>query len=159
MTTLEIFCDGGARGNPGPAAAAFIAKIKSPKPRRAGLPTTPGRQQGQSEIILKKNWKYLGTATNNQAEYQAVILALTWLKKTLHSTSGPNSVNFFLDSRLVVNHLNGLFKIKNSTLRESLLKIRQLESEIPADINYRLIPREKNRPADFLVNLALNRSF
>lgn len=140
MTTkkLFIFADGGARGNPGPAAIGFIIKDSTGK------------------TLLKKG-KYIGKTTNNVAEYQAVIEALRWTKKNLiNSATLVNSINFFLDSKLIVNQLNGLFKIKNSGLRNLIIKIRQLERAVGGNVSYHFIPREKNKEADALVNQNLN---
>lgn len=141
--TIEIYCDGGARRNPGPAAAAFIAIAKQPD------------NKAQSEITLKKVWKYLGPATNNQAEYQAVLLALDWLV-AFSGLKTAALIQFFLDSTLVVNQLNGLFKIKNPGLRSLLLKARELEAQIQTPLEYHYIPRSQNTQADALVNLALD---
>lgn len=132
---ISIYCDGGSRGNPGPAASAFI--IKNPN----------------NEIIYQ-NGKYLGITTNNEAEYQAVVLALEYLSK--NPMSVELKVNFYLDSVLVVSQINGIFKIKKSNLRNLLLKIRQLESEIKSEIVYSQIPREKNWEADLIVNQTLD---
>lgn len=133
VESLKINCDGGARGNPGPAAAAFVI-------------------YGPAGNLPYKCGKYLGTATNNAAEYQAVILALEWLVKS------PQPAEFFLDSTLVVNQLNRVFKIKDAKLRELLLKVRELEAKISAPITYSYVPREQNWEADRLVNVTLNRA-
>lgn len=137
---LFIFADGGARGNPGPAAIGFIIKDSKGK-------------------ILKREGKYIGETTNNVAEYQAVIESLKWIKKNLiNSVVSINSINFFLDSKLIVNQLNGLFKIKNSNLRGLIVKVRQLEQEVGGNVSYNFIPREKNKEADTLVNQSLEQN-
>lgn len=136
---LNIFCDGGSRGNPGPAACAYVVK--------------------DSEGNLReKRGKYLGVATNNIAEYQAVIEALSWLTTTNHELS---AVNFFLDSQLVVSQINGFFKVKNPNLRELLVKIRELENTLTTHfplltVHYSSIPRSQNYLADALVNTTLD---
>ena len=66
------------------------------------------------------------------------------------------SINFFLDSKLIVNQLNGYYKIKNGNLRNLIIEVRKLEQGVGGNIFYQLIPRGKNRPADFLVNQALD---
>lgn len=137
---LNIFCDGGARGNPGPAAWAFI--VYSDKNR----------------ILAQKNEK-MGFATNNVAEYTAVVKALEWLRdnrEKLNTGFVPRKIIFSLDSNLVVSQLNGVYKIKNSKLREIIVHIREIERSIGGEIIYRHIPREKNSAADKLVNLALD---
>ncbi len=133
---LFIYCDGGARGNPGPAAGAFVAK-------------------NQEEKILHQTGKYLGEKTNNEAEYNGVILALDWLISQKGKLNGFE-LTFYLDSKLVVNQLNGYFKIKNSRLRELIARIKILEPQVKANIFYKFIPREQNQLADQLVNLALD---
>ena len=66
------------------------------------------------------------------------------------------TINFFLDSNLVVNQLNGLFKVKDANLRSLMLIVRILEQEVGGSINYKHIPREQNWQADRLVNQALD---
>lgn len=134
--SLLIFADGGARGNPGPAAIGFIVK------------------DSLGEILVKKG-KFIGETTNNVAEYQAVIEALKWLKS--RDKGHVSSIKFFLDSKLVVNQLNGLFKVKNSGLRNLVIKVRQLEKEVGGNVSYHFIPREKNKEADTLVNQSLGK--
>lgn len=131
--TLYVFTDGGARGNPGPAACAFVVKDDKGK-------------------ILAEKGKFIGRATNNIAEYQAVIEALKWIKDNFPQIS---KVQFFLDSQLVVNQLNGVFRIKNQNLRNLILEIKKREQEIMSKIFYQFIPREKNRRADFLISQIL----
>ena len=138
---LVVFTDGGARGNPGPAAIGFIIK-------------------DNHGLILIEQGKYLGQATNNVAEYQAVIEALTWLKNNFKMKETLNNqIDFFLDSNLVVNQLNGFFKIKDAKLKNLIIKVRSLEKEISEKIFYHFIPRQKNYHADFLVNQTLDKKF
>ena len=133
---LVIFADGGARGNPGPAAIGFVIKDSTGK-------------------IIHRQGKYIGETTNNVAEYQAVIEALGWLAANYKSPI--TKLQFFLDSKLVVNQLNGLFKVKEIKMRNLVIKVRQLEREIGGNVSYQAIPREKNSLADGLVNQALDR--
>lgn len=130
---LKIFCDGGARGNPGPAAWAFIV-------------------YGEGNRLLAQNNGKMGIATNNVAEYTAVIKALEWLGDYHHAENGK--VRFFLDSQLVVSQLNGIFKIKNHRLRELIIRVREKEQAAGGNISYEYIPRKKNFLADKLVNAA-----
>ncbi|MBI4029534.1 MAG: ribonuclease HI family protein [Candidatus Blackburnbacteria bacterium] len=131
---LKVFSDGGARGNPGPAASAFVVK------------------DFQNNIIFK-NAKKIGNTTNNIAEYTAVVMAMDWL---VENKKENLAVNFFLDSQLVVNQLKGLFKIKNENLRRLVLLIKQQEVKLKGQVTYQHIPREKNKEADLLVNKALD---
>lgn len=136
-TGLKIFADGGARGNPGPAATGFVVKDDTGK-------------------ILAQKGEYLGKATNNVAEYQAVIKALEWLRTNRRVVADKERIVFFLDSQLVVNQLNGLFRVKNARLRNLIIEARQLEGEVDPPIFYQHVSREKNREADFLVNQTLD---
>ena len=123
---LKIFTDGGARGNPGPAAAGVVIKNEKGK-------------------VLTQFGKPIGHATNNIAEYMGVVEALKCLKaRGSRLEPRGQKVDFYLDSKLAVNQLNGVFKVKNPKLRELVLKIRNLEQEIGAEIFYHYIPREKN---------------
>lgn len=133
---IKIFSDGGSRGNPGPAACAFIV-------------------EKEGKIIFSQS-KYLGKETNNVAEYSGVILALNWLK-TFSKKTEVNKVYYYLDSLLIVNQLNGLFKIKNENLKKYFNAIKETEKEIPSTIIYKHIYREKNKFADLLVNKTLDK--
>src|SRR3970040_888343 len=117
---IQISCDGGARGNPGPAAYGFVVK-----------------EDGK---IVKNGLGYIGIATNNFAEYTAVIEALKWLENNY----SEKDLEFYLDSNLVVSQLSGIYKIKNSKIRELIFKIRELETSF-GQIRYNHIPREQNK--------------
>ncbi len=130
---LIIHTDGGARGNPGPAAVGVVI-------------------QTETKIIAEFG-KTIGETTNNVAEYTGIIEALEFIKSNLGS---KHEIQFYLDSTLVVNQLNGLFKIKDARLRELVMTIRFLEEEIGGKIMYSSIPREQNRRADLLVNQAID---
>lgn len=134
MKTLNIFCDGGARGNPGPGAAAFVAT-------------------GQDGSLITKKGIYLGVTTNNQAEYGGVLLAFSFLKNLKEK---PQSVNFFLDSELITNQLLGRYKIKNQKLQQLVVKVKNIERELGIKTSYAHIPRSKNKQADLLVNKVLD---
>ncbi len=139
--TLLIHTDGGARGNPGPAAVGVLVKDES------------GR-------VLARFGRKIGSTTNNVAEYRAVIEALEWIKKNLGSSAGKSvfQIKFFLDSTLVVNQLNGIFKIKEKHLRDLIIQVRKLEQEIGGNVSYHYVSREENKVADLLVNQALDSS-
>lgn len=128
---LIVFTDGGSRGNPGQAAYGFVIKIDGKNIKEAG--------------------GTLGVATNNFAEYTAVIRALEFAKDKFTGCD----VKFYMDSNLVASQLSGLFKIKNAVIRELVFKVRQLESNF-GQITYTYVPREKNKEADAQVNLALD---
>ncbi len=139
MQKYFIHTDGGARGNPGEGAVGAVIKTEN----------------GQ---LLFEISQRLGKTTNNIAEYTAVIFALEKLKENISKLQFDSETifQFFLDSKLVVNQLNGLYKVKENHLRELVIKVRGLEQEIGGKIYYSLIPREKNFEADRLVNKALD---
>ena len=132
---LLICCDGGARGNPGPAACAFVAK--------------------DGELEIEKGSKYLGLRTNNYAEYSAVILAMEWLKKNNRKIKF-SKITFILDSELVVKQLMGKYKIKSTNLKPLALKAKQLEKDLKVNLSFRSLLRVKNKTADGLVNKILD---
>lgn len=134
---LNVFTDGGARGNPGPAATGVYISDENNK------------QVGGFG-------KLLGVATNNVAEYKAVIQALDWIIENKKLLSENAKINFFLDSKLVCSQVIGLFKVKNLALKDLLLDIRDREGQICLPMYYKHIPREKNINADAYVNQALD---
>jgi len=133
---LSIYSDGGARGNPGHAACGVVFS-----------------KDGK---VVFKGSKFLGEATNNVAEYRGVIFALETLSKN-REWSADAPVDFFLDSELIVNQLNGKYKIKNQLLATLSFKVKKLEKNLSTKIIYQHIPRPKNSTADFLVNEELDR--
>lgn len=128
---LNLYSDGGSRHNPGPAAGAYVLYNDSGK-------------------ILEKRGVFLGVATNNAAEYYALELGLAAAKR-FH----PQKVVCHLDSELAVRQLNGIYRIKDSRIRERVSAVRALADGF-AVVEYRHVPRERNREADKLVNRALD---
>lgn len=137
QNSLTINCDGGSRGNPGPAACAFVA-------------TDAGN-------VIYRESKFLGVATNNDAEYSAVILALKWFLKS-PLAKRYLSINFILDSELVVRQIKGVYKIKSQKLREHHTEIIGLIKNLGIRVEFQNIEREKNKLADDLVNEELDRN-
>lgn len=136
--TITIYCDGGARGNPGPAGIGFIAFV------------------GTKEI--KRFEKFIGRSTNNNAEYQAVLAALNWVMEYVSGDSVKDvNVNFYLDSELVVRQLTGVYKIKQDNLIHLAGQVKSLERKM-GEVVYIHVPREKNKIADSLVNKAIDSS-
>ena len=134
-TKLIIYTDGGSRGNPGQAAlGVFIADDK-----------------GKELFALGKR---IGVATNNIAEYSAVVAAFQWIIE--HKKNSLVSVSFFMDSLLVVSQLNGVWKIKNKNLLPLIQSIQKMQKTLSGPVRFTHIPREKNKKADSLVNLALD---
>ncbi len=126
---MKIYTDGGSRGNPGKSACAFIAV--------------------QDDKIIKQQSKYLGIGTNNEAEYNAIILALSIIKE--------KQIEIISDSELVIKQLNGEYKIKKPHLQELKDKIDNLIKN--RNIKFSNVRRENNfiSIADFLVNHELDR--
>lgn len=134
---ISIFSDGGARGNPGPAAAAFVVV-------------------DQGGRVLRKESKFLGKTSNNVAEYRGVMLALSWLVNS-GSQYSDSDIEYFLDSELVVKQLNGLYRVKDQDLKNLFLIVKNLQAKIKSRVIFKHIPRSKNKLADFLVNQELDK--
>ena len=137
MSKLITFTDGGSRGNPGPSAIGVVIK------------------NDKNEIVLRAS-KYIGETTNNVAEYEALILALQKAKgifKTQKIKKG--NLECYLDSELVVRHLNHEYKIKDEGLQLLFIKVWNLMLEYDS-VKFIHIPREKNKLADELVNRELD---
>ena len=139
VKNLFVFTDGGARGNPGQGAIGIYITNEEKK-EIAGF------------------GKKIGHATNNVAEYRAVIEALLWIKEHQEEIEKNAKIYFFLDSRLVCSQISGVFKVKDAGLRSLLFMVHQKEAEINLPISYSHIPREQNTKADFFVNAALDRA-
>ncbi len=128
---LVLRTDGGARGNPGPAAIGVVLENESGK-------------------VVKKFGRYIGETTNNQAEYQALLAGLEAAKKL-----GATEVTCYLDSELVVKQLSRQYKVKDKGLAPLFVKVWNLAQSF-ASVTYSHVPREQNRRADALVNQALD---
>jgi ribonuclease HI len=127
---IDVYTDGGARGNPGPSAVGVVFQ--------------------KNGKIVDSFRQYIGDTTNNQAEYQAVILALEKAEE-----QGYTHLNVYMDSLLVVEQINRRYKVKDAGLAKLFVevwnKIQSFQS-----ITFSYIPREKNVEADRLVNEALD---
>ncbi len=133
MSEVLIYTDGGARNNPGPAGAGAVII-----------------EGGKTVAELKR---FLGSQTNNWAEYEAVAMALT----EAHArglSKHPTTVR--LDSMLVCEQLKGNWKVKEPTLKPQHQKVRAMIVEYFPDITFTHIPREENEEADRLVNEAID---
>jgi ribonuclease HI len=138
INVINVYTDGGARGNPGPAATGVYVS------------------DGENKKIAGFG-NVIGIATNNVAEYRAIIEALDWIIENRKDFSKNAKVNFFMDSKLACSQIVGLFKVKNAKLRELLFAVRDREAQISLPIYYKHIPREKNMQADAFVNEALDK--
>ncbi len=128
--TYKLFTDGGARGNPGPAAIGGVLY--------------------QDEKVLDSFSEYIGKATNNQAEYKAVLAGIELAIKNELS-----ELECFLDSELVVEQLNKRYKVKDKELAKIFVKVWNLSLKFKK-ISFTHVRREKNKAADTLVNKALD---
>lgn len=134
---IRVFTDGGARGNPGQAAIGVYIEDSSGK-KLLGL------------------GKAIGIATNNTAEYKAIIEALNWIIENKKKLQDNLRILFFLDSLLVCSQIRGVYKVKDTNLKNLLSEVRAKEAQIKLPISYTHVPREKNKNADSLVNAALD---
>ena len=132
VTELQLYADGGSRGNPGPSASGFV------------LLDMAGN-------VLLRSGSYVGITTNNQAEYQALKLGL---EAALH-TFQSREVHVYMDSMLVVNQMKNIFKIKNRDLWPIHDACRELSKKF-RKVSFDHVPRELNKLADAEVNKALD---
>ena len=133
--SIIVYTDGGSRGNPGPSALGVAF----------GKPISKGYS------------KYLGTKTNNEAEYEAVVFALGKLKGLLGKKKCENlHVLFKMDSKLAVQQLSGVWKIEGKTIIPLFIKIWNMRMNF-GGVEFEHVPREQNKEADALVNQELNR--
>ena len=132
ITEVQLYADGGSRGNPGPSASGYVLLVMG------------GR------IVLRAG-QYLGVTTNNQAEYQALKLGLERALYDYHA----REVHVYMDSMLVVNQMKNIFKIKNRDLwpvHNVCVELTKRFSKVTFDH----IPRELNKIADEEVNTAMD---
>ena len=129
----RLFTDGGSRGNPGPAAYGFV------------IEATDG-------TVLDARGEAIGVATNNVAEYRALVAGL---ERALEL--GIGELEVVSDSELLVKQMRGEYKVKNVALRELSLEAARLAREI-GRVAYTSVRREHNELADSLVNEALDRA-
>ena len=133
ISKVIVYTDGAARGNPGPAAIGAVITD----------------EQGKRIADISRR---IGTTTNNQAEYRAVIAAL---KKAIDL--GAMDVELKADSELFVKQINGRYKVKNTALRPLYQEVVKLIGSLES-FKASYIPRAQNAEADKLANKALDRS-
>ncbi len=130
---LEIYSDGGSRGNPGPAGIGVVI-------------------MNSDGLIIEKISEYVGEMTNNQAEYMALIMGLQEAR-----FCKAKVVHCFLDSELVVKQLNGKYKVRNQNMKPLFVVVQSLIKNFER-VKFKHIPRDKNEAADILVNKALDKA-
>lgn len=128
-----IYCDGGSRGNPGPAAlGVFFPQF------------------------AKEYSKFLGKATNNEAEYEAYIFGLKKIAQLIGKEKAKKSeIEIRSDSELLVNQLNGKYKIKDERMAKYFIEVWNLKLDFK-NVYFVHIPREENKRADAMVNKELD---
>lgn len=136
MEKVIVHSDGGARGNPGPAAIGVVI-------------------EKDGEVIQELS-EHIGDTTNNIAEYTAVLRGLKTLQALYGEKTSDLEIDWCLDSELVVKQLAGEYKVKNPGLRPLFEEIRDLRAHFP-HLALRHVRREENKEADRLVNEALDR--
>lgn len=135
---LIVYTDGGARGNPGPAAIGVVIC----------------HQTGQT---IKKYSESIGQTTNNEAEYQAVIFALKKVKALFGRKKAKQmEIEIRLDSQLIAKQLQGQYKIQEKNLQPLFIKVWNLKLDFQV-VTFQHIPRSQNKEADRLVNQVLNK--
>ena len=128
--SLIVYTDGGSRGNPGPSATGYVI-------------------YDSANSLIESGGSYLGVTTNNQAEYHALLEAAKQCLKY-----EPKKIIFSLDSQLVVNQMTGRYKIKNKDLWPVNQSIKETLEGVKVEFKY--VPREKNKEADAMVNKVLD---
>lgn len=135
MKKLKIYADGASRGNPGPASYGV-------------------RIEGEQGRLVLEAGEYIGTATNNVAEYMALIRSLEEADRL-----GAEEIHIFTDSELVTRQFQGIYRVKDAGLSALLSRVRELERNFKS-VTVTHIPRSShpgNKRADQLANIALNK--
>jgi ribonuclease HI len=127
----KLFTDGGSRGNPGPAAYAFVL-------------------EAEDGTVLEARGEAIGVATNNVAEYSALVAGLERAVE-----AGVDDLEVVSDSELLVKQMRGEYRVKNRALQDLFLDASNLARMIP-HVTYTAVRREYNTLADSLVNEALD---
>ena len=130
MKRVIIHADGASRGNPGPAAIGATIK-------------------GETGQLLAAISQRIGRATNNQAEYRALIAALEKAIKL-----GASEASIYLDSELIVKQINGKYRVRNAALKPLYHQVKSLQDQLRGSVITH-IPRQQNTEADNLANAAL----
>ena len=131
ITSVKLYCDGGSRGNPGPAASGYVLFDDSDRECASG-------------------GEYLGVATNNQAEYKSLIIGMT---RALEM--GVQTIVAYMDSQLAVKQINGEYKVKNPGLQMLYRDAKKLTKQFQ-QFSIKHVPRDMNTAADRVVNIILD---
>lgn len=137
MKKVIVYTDGGSRNNPGPAGVGVVFC-------------------NEKKEIIKRHNEYLGKATNNEAEYLAVIIALKKFKQLFGKAMAKASeIEIRSDSQLLVKQLKGEYKIEDEKMQKLFIELWNLKLDFKK-VSFRLVPREKNQEADRLANEAMD---
>jgi len=135
---LTIYTDGGSLNNPGQAAYGFLI------------------YDGKKQVYTQN--ERIGIASNNVAEYTALIRALEFVRDTIQKSKvSAKGLLIISDSLLMVNQVNGLYKVNNVDIKPLHSKIKMLEMELGLPMSYKHVLRDKNTEADALVKEALGK--
>ena len=129
---VRLRTDGGSRGNPGPSGLGFVI------------------EDAVTGMVLEEGYRYLGTTTNNQAEYQAVIVGLERC-----AALGAARVEVLADSQLLIRQANGEYRVKNPDIQLRFREMRALVARI-GQVKFTHVYREANAHADALANTAMD---
>jgi ribonuclease HI len=138
LSLIKVFTDGASRGNPGKAGIGIVI-------------------YDENDFIIESHKEYIGEATNNQAEYKALIKSVDLIKQVLSNGELTiDNINFYSDSELMVNQVNFNYFVKEPELAvlNNKFHVRMKKIDIPYTINY--IEREKNKASDRLANIAID---
>lgn len=135
MQKIKIYSDGAARGNPGPSGIGIVINMGGE---------------------IRNYREFIGYATNNEAEYKALTFGLQKVKMLLGKAKSKNaSIECYLDSELVVKQVTGKYKVLDENIQKLFLQLWNLSINF-GHIEYKHVPREQNKEADRLANLALD---
>jgi ribonuclease HI len=137
MQKITIHTDGGARQNPGPAGIGVVI-------------------QDKNEKVIGEISKYIGSQTNNFAEYEALIQGLLKVQEMFAGKTDDIDMHVVMDSELVVKQCQGLYKIKEPTLKEQWGRVQAIRAEFYPHLTFTHVRREFNAHADKLVNAAVD---
>jgi len=138
MKKITIYTDGGSRGNPGPSAIGVVFK-------------------DEDGNTIKEYGETVGIGTNNEAEYKAIIFALTKAKLLFGKKEVKNAeVHMRMDSELAYKQLIGEYKLSNENIQRFFIEIHNLKTEFKK-VTFEHVRREYNKEADAMVNYALDK--
>ena len=138
---ISVYTDGGSRGNPGPSGFGVLIYEEA--------------QSGEPRRIIAELSKFIGVKTNNEAEYLALVEALTWVRDNQINFNITN-INFYSDSQLLVRQMQGHYKVKAPTIVPLHTLAKSLLNELHVEFKFNEILREYNSEADALANQAMD---